>query len=163
MRRVPFYLLDLATRSSSSFFLIALLLLEPLAALISSSARHSAMVLMFLKAASRAPVHSSQTAWLTLLRGDTSTACLLTVPARPIRVESSRGPELMMALTRTWRGFSAVRRWMISKLCLTMRTVMSFLPLLRPCIMRELTNLSTIGHKAFLNRLAAYRPAEWGK
>ena len=39
--------------------------------------------------------------WLTLLRGDTSTACLLTVPARPIRVESSRGPELMIALTST--------------------------------------------------------------
>lgn len=33
-----------------------------LAALISSSARHSAMVLMFLKAASLAPVHSSQMA-----------------------------------------------------------------------------------------------------
>lgn len=34
-----------------------------LAALMSSSARHSAMVLMFRKAASRAPVHSSQMAW----------------------------------------------------------------------------------------------------
>ena len=44
-------------------------------------------------------------AWLTLLRGDTSTACRLTVPARPIRVESSRGPLLVMASTRTWRGF----------------------------------------------------------
>lgn len=54
--------LDLATRSSSSFFLIAYELEEPLAALMSSSARHSAMVLMFLKAASRAPVHSSQIA-----------------------------------------------------------------------------------------------------
>lgn len=43
--------------------------------------------------------------WLTLRRGDTSTACLLTVPARPIRVESSRGPLLMMAFTKTWRGF----------------------------------------------------------
>jgi hypothetical protein len=32
------------------------LLDEPLAALINSSARHSAMVLMFLKALSRAPV-----------------------------------------------------------------------------------------------------------
>lgn len=43
--------------------------------------------------------------WLTLLSGDTSTACRLTVPARPIRVESSLGPELMMAVTRTCRGF----------------------------------------------------------
>lgn len=34
-----------------------------LAALMSSSARHSAMVLMLRKAASRAPVHSSQMAW----------------------------------------------------------------------------------------------------
>lgn len=33
-----------------------------LAALMSSSARHSAIVLMFRKAASRAPVHSSQMA-----------------------------------------------------------------------------------------------------
>lgn len=36
-----------------------------MAALISSSARHSAMVLMFLKAASLAPVHSSQMAYKT--------------------------------------------------------------------------------------------------
>ena len=43
--------------------------------------------------------------WLTLRSGDTSTACLLTVPARPIRVESSRGPLLMMAFTSTCRGF----------------------------------------------------------
>merc|ERR1719412_3536335 len=140
-----------------------MLLEEPLAALISSSLRHSAMLLMLRKAASRAPVQRSQMAWLTLLRGDTSTACLLTVPARPIRVESSRGPELMMALTNTWRGFSPVRRWMISKLCLTIRTVISFLPLFRPCIIRELTKRSTMGHKAFLNLLAAYRPAEWGR
>merc|ERR1719320_1250112 len=92
-----------------------MLLDEPLAALMSSSLRHSAMLLMLRKAASRAPVQRSQIAWLTLLRGDTSTACLLTVPARPIRVESSRGPELMIALTTTCRGFSPVRRWMISK------------------------------------------------
>lgn len=59
------------------------------------------MVLMFLNAASRAPVQSNQMAWLTLRNGETSTACLLTVPARPIRVESSRGPELIMAVTKT--------------------------------------------------------------
>lgn len=34
-----------------------------LAALMSSSAKHSAMVLMLRKAASRAPVQSSQMAW----------------------------------------------------------------------------------------------------
>merc|ERR1719195_1159549 len=118
-----------------------MLLEDPLAALISSSARHSAMVLMLRKAASRAPVHSSQMAWLTLLRGDTSTACLLTVPARPIRVESSRGPELMIALTSTWRGFSPVSRWII----------------------RLLTRRSTMGHWALRNLLAAYLPAEWGR
>lgn len=73
-----------------------------LEALISSSAKHSAMVLMFLKAASRAPVHSSHIAWLTRRRGDTSTAWRRTVPARPIRVESSRGPEFMMANTKIW-------------------------------------------------------------
>merc|ERR1719397_2044550 len=137
-----------------------MLLEEPLAALISSSLRHSAMLLMFLKAASRAPVHRSQIAWLTLLKGGTSTACLLTVPARPIRVESSRGPELMMALTTTWSGFSPVSRWMISKLCFTILTVINFLPLFLPCIIRELTRRSTIGHWALRNLLAAYLPAE---
>lgn len=55
---------------------------------------------MLRNAASRAPVQSNQIAWLTLLKGDTSTACLLTVPARPIRVESSRGPELIIAVTK---------------------------------------------------------------
>lgn len=68
------------------------LLEEPLAALINSSARHSAIVLMFLKAASRAPVVIKKIAWLTRLRGEISTACLLTTPADPILVASSRGP-----------------------------------------------------------------------
>jgi hypothetical protein len=36
---------------------------QTLAALMSSSATHSAIVLMFLKAASRAPVHSNQMAY----------------------------------------------------------------------------------------------------
>ena len=52
------YRLAFATRSISSFFLMAYELEEPLAALISSSARHSAMVLMLRKADSRAPVVS---------------------------------------------------------------------------------------------------------
>jgi hypothetical protein len=50
------YRLALATRSVSSFFLIAYELEEPLAALIISSARHSAMVLTLRKDAARAPV-----------------------------------------------------------------------------------------------------------
>lgn len=52
------YRLDLATRSNSSFFLIAYEFDEPLAALISSSAKHSPIVLMLRNAASRAPVHN---------------------------------------------------------------------------------------------------------
>merc|ERR1719378_256189 len=68
------YLLDLATRSNSSFFLIAKLLEDPLLALINSSARHSAMVLMDLKEASLVPVHTSQMAWFTRRSGATSTA-----------------------------------------------------------------------------------------
>lgn len=59
------------------------------------------MVLILRKAASLAPVHNNQIAWFTRLKGETSTACLLTVPALPIRVESSRGPEFMMAVTKT--------------------------------------------------------------
>jgi hypothetical protein len=85
----------------------------------SSSARHSEMDLMLRKEASRAPVVSRKIAytlvrqnikeknetWLTRRRGETSTAWRRTVPARPMRVESSRGPALMMALTSTCRGF----------------------------------------------------------
>ena len=48
---------------------------------------------------------------------------------------------LVIALT------SPVSRWMISKECLTIVTAISFLPLLRPCIMRELVRRSTIGHQ----------------
>lgn len=44
------------------------------AALINSSAKHSATVLTFLNAASLAPIVSKAIAWLTLLKGDTSTA-----------------------------------------------------------------------------------------
>lgn len=50
---------------------------------------------------------------------------------------------------------SPVSRWMISKACLTMRTVISFLPLLRPCIIMELVRRSTMGHWALRKRLAA--------
>lgn len=49
-------------RGASSPCTPAHLFEEPLAALMSSSARHSAMVLMLRKAASRAPVVSSQIA-----------------------------------------------------------------------------------------------------
>merc|ERR1739838_34218 len=111
---------------------------------------------MFLKAASRAPVTRSQMALLTRRRGDTSTACRRTVPARPIRVESSRGPLLMIASVTICNGFCPVRRWMISKACLTIRIAINFFPLFLPCIINELVNRSTIGHCAFPNRLAAY-------
>ena len=50
---------------------------------------------------------------------------------------------------------SPVSRWMISKACLTIRTVINFLPLLRPCIIMELVSRSTMGHWAFRKRLAA--------
>ncbi|KAL2286580.1 hypothetical protein FJTKL_06928 [Diaporthe vaccinii] len=112
---VAIYRLDLATRSSSSFFLMAYELLEPLAALMSSSARHSAMDLTLRNEASRAPVVSREMAWLTRRRGDTSTAWRRTVPAEPIRVESSRGPQLTMASTATWMGFWSVMRWICGR------------------------------------------------
>lgn len=96
--------------SNSSFRLIPNEFELPLAALMSSSARHSEIVLIFLNAASRAPIVSSPIAWLTRLSGDTSTACRLTVPDEPILVESSRTPQLTMASTRIWIGFESVSR-----------------------------------------------------
>lgn len=68
------------------------LLDDPFAALISSSARHSAMVLIFLNALSRAPVVKRYIAWFTRRRGEISTAWRLTTPADPILVASSLGP-----------------------------------------------------------------------
>merc|ERR1719270_1950468 len=69
----------------------------------------------------------------------------------------------MMAWTRIWRGLSPVRRWVISKLCFTILTVNSFLPLFLPCIIRLFIRRSTMGHWALRNLLAAYLPAEWGR
>ena len=62
---------------------------------------------------------------------------LRTTPADPIRVASSRGPPLIMASTRIWMGLESVVRLMMSKQCFTMRAAINFLPLLRPCIIRE--------------------------
>ena len=70
---------------------------------------------------------------------------------------------LITASTMTWIGFKSVSRWINSIACLTMRTAMSFFPLLRPCIMREFVSLSMIGHWAFRNLLTEYRPAVWGR
>ncbi len=68
------------------------------------------------------------------------------------------------ALRNVWKTVtSPVSRWMISKACLTMRTVSSFLPLLRPCIIMEFVTRSTMGHWALRKRLAAYLPLEWGR
>jgi hypothetical protein len=47
------------------------------------------------------PTVRRATAWLTRRRGETSTAWRRTVPWEPIRVESSRGPVLTMASTKT--------------------------------------------------------------
>ncbi len=74
IRHTTFYRLLFATRSNSSFFLIAYEFELPLAALISSSAKHSATLFTFLKAASRAPIVRRAIAWLTRRRGETSTA-----------------------------------------------------------------------------------------
>lgn len=176
--------MDVAFVLGTSFTVVSYRCLRTFAALISSSAKHSAIVLMLRNAASRAPVHNNQIAWLTRLKGETSTAWRRTVPARPIRVESSRGPEFMIADTKiyeehaihenpddvsvttnelTCNGFSPVNKWMISKACFTIRTDISFLPLLRPLIMSEFVKRSTIGHWALRKRLTEKRPAEWGK
>ena len=74
---VSLHLFPLATLSISSFLLIAKELAEPLAALIISSAKHSLTVLIDLNALFLAPIAINDNAWLTLLRGETSTACLL--------------------------------------------------------------------------------------
>ena len=95
------YRLLLATRSNSSFFLMAYELLLPFAALINSSAKHSATDLTFRKAASRAPIVRRAMAWLTRRSGETSTACRRTTPPDPIRVESSRQPLFITAFTST--------------------------------------------------------------
>ena len=50
------------------------------------------------------------------------------------------------------RRTSPVNRWMISNACLTMRIAISFLPLLRPCIINESVRRSTIGHCALRKR-----------
>ena len=99
---------------------------------------------------------------LTLLMGDTSTACFLTTPPAPIRVESSLGPDWTRAPTKTSMGFLPVRRWMISKACLTILMALTFLPVFLPENCMEPTNLSTMGQSAFLNLLAWYLPAVWG-
>ena len=62
---------------------LVLLLFIRAAALMISSARHSAMVFTLWKAASLAPVQSKYSAMLTRRKGDMSTACLLTTPAEP--------------------------------------------------------------------------------
>ncbi len=49
----------------------------------------------------------------------------------------------------------------ISKEWATMRTAISFLPLLRPFIIREFVRRSIMGHWAFRKRFTAKRPAEW--
>lgn len=63
----------------SCAYIYIYLLVDPLAALINSSAKHSAVTRRYI-------------AWFTRRSGETSTACLLTTPAAPNRVASSLGP-----------------------------------------------------------------------
>ncbi len=108
--KLSLYRFALAILSTSSFFLMAKELELSLAQFMISSARHSAADLMFLKALFLAPWVIREIAWLTLLRGETSTACLLTVPPEPILVESSLAPPFLTASTRTCTGFLSVSR-----------------------------------------------------
>ena len=62
---------------------------------------------------------------------------------------SSKPHLLMMASTSTWMGLLSESRWMMSNACLTIRTASSFLPLLRPCIIKDAVSLRRL-HK--LNR-----------
>ena len=52
---------------------------------------------------------------------------------------------------------------MISKACFTIRTAITFLPLLRPLRMIEQTRRSTIGHWALRKRFFCQRPCECGR
>jgi hypothetical protein len=108
-----------------------------LEARMSSSARHSATVLMVLRAFFLATRQSWKRAKLTLLKEETSTACLLATPPFPILVESSLGPELQTALTTTWTGLSPVVWWMISRAHLMILMALTFL-----------TSVSSFEHKA---------------
>lgn len=116
-----------------------------------SSAKFSAIDLMDFMDFSLHPLVMLKIATFTLLKGDTSTAYLLTTPPDPILVESSLGPALITAFTNTSKGFSPVNKWMISKAFLTMLMDLAFLPVFLPWYYIDPTNLSTMGHKAFLN------------
>ena len=91
---------------------------------------------------------------LTLLIGETSTACFLTTPPVPILVESSLGPASWTALMKTSNGFLPVNKWTISKACLMILMALTFLPVFLPWNCIDPTSLSTIGQRAFLNFLA---------
>ena len=58
-------------------------------------------------------------------------------------------------------GVTRTDKRTISKAWATIRTAMSFFPLLRPFIIREFVRRSMMGHWALRKRLIAYRPAEW--
>ena len=100
--------------------------------LIISSAKFSEIVLIDLKDLSLHPLVMLKMATLTLLKGETSTAYLLTTPPVPILVESSLGPALITAVTNTFKGFSPVNKWMISKAYLTILMALAFLPVFLP-------------------------------
>ena len=116
-----------------------------------SSARHSAILLQVLRADFLAPTHIKYKDWLVLLKGETSTACLLIEPPLPILWESSRGPPVFTALMKTPNGFFPVWRWISSKHYCTIRHALNFLPVFLPWNIRASTSLSTMGHYVFLN------------
>jgi hypothetical protein len=98
-----------------------------------SSAKHSAIDLMLLNDDKRAPIQIKKIAWLTRRIGDTSTACLLTVPDEPTLHESSLGPPFLIASTTICTGFcSGCNKCTISNACLTILTAFNFLPLFLP-------------------------------
>ena len=96
---------------------------------------------------------------LTLLNDETSTAYFLTTPPAPILVESSLADPLIIAFTKTYNGFLPVNKCIISNAYFTTLIAMAFLPVFLPWNYKPPTNLSTIGHKLFLNLFNWYLPA----
>ena len=156
------HLLVFAIFSISSFFLIEKHYGFSFSQLMISSAKTSATVLLFLNAVYLTPIVIKKIAQLTLLKGDTSTACFLTTPPAPILVESSLAPAFYNAPTYTSNGFLPVIKLITSKACFTILMDKHFFPLFLPWNINAFTNLSTIGQFTFLNLLMVYLPEVWG-
>jgi len=125
------YRLDIATLSTSIFFLMQAEFGLLAAHSMISSAKHSAIDLMFLNALFLAPSTINAMAMLIRVNGATSTACLRTTPALPTLVESSRGPPFSRAWRSICSGLHSLPSaslpfvtWIISRACLTMDTAL---------------------------------------